>query len=75
MFPQFLHTPVPTHVHSLQKFKLNIANTVISQENSSLSSMNTSDLLGLFQLSTTAADKGEQKVGVASLWNDYSIVM
>ena len=37
-------------VRSLQKFKLNIANTVITQENSSLLSMNTSDLLDLFQL-------------------------
>ena len=35
---------------SLQKFKLNIANTVITQENSSLLSMNTSDILDLFQL-------------------------
>lgn len=37
-------------LHSLQKFKLNIANTVITQENSSLLSMNTSDFLDLFQL-------------------------
>ena len=37
---------------SLQKFKLNIANTVITQENTSLLSMNTSQLLDLFQLST-----------------------
>jgi len=46
------HTHTHTHTHtSLQKFKLNIANTVISQENSSLLSMNTSELLDLFQLS------------------------
>lgn len=37
-------------IMSLQKFKLNIANTVITQENSSLLSMNTSDILDLFQL-------------------------
>lgn len=36
---------------SLQKFKLGIANTVIGQDNSSLHSMNTSDLLDLFQVS------------------------
>ena len=35
---------------SLQKFKLNIANTVVTQENNNLLSMNTSDFLDLFQL-------------------------
>ena len=34
----------------LQKFKMNIANTVISQENSSLQSMGTDQLLDLFTL-------------------------
>lgn len=44
------------YIHcSLQRFKLNIANTVISQDNSSLHSMNTAELLDLFQLSDTAA--------------------
>jgi TATA-binding protein-associated factor len=38
-------------IMSLQKFKLNIANTVISQDNSSLRSMNTAELLDLFRLS------------------------
>lgn len=52
------------YTHSLQKFKLNIANTVISQENSSLLSMNTSDLLELFQLSdATEGDRLTAKVG------------
>ncbi|CAH1273032.1 BTAF1 [Branchiostoma lanceolatum] len=37
-------------IMGLQKFKLNIANTVISQENSSLQSMGTDQLLGLFTL-------------------------
>eukprot|EP00058_Branchiostoma_floridae_P013864 XP_002599352.1 hypothetical protein BRAFLDRAFT_64295 [Branchiostoma floridae] len=37
-------------IMGLQKFKLNIANTVISQENSSLRSMGTDQLLGLFTL-------------------------
>ena len=53
-------------VCSLQKFKLNLANTVISQENSSLLSMNTSDLLDLFQLSDTAGEmiRGSEKVRI-----------
>lgn len=34
----------------LQKFKMNIANTVISQENSSLQTMGTDQLLDLFTL-------------------------
>jgi len=34
----------------LQKFKMNIANTVISQENASLQSMGTEQLLDLFTL-------------------------
>lgn len=34
----------------LQKFKMNIANTVISQENTSLQSMGTEQLLDLFTL-------------------------
>ena len=42
----------------LQKFKLNIANTVISQENSSLGSMGTDQLLDLFTLDSTS--KGHQ---------------
>ena len=40
-----------SYSHSLQKFKLNIANTIITQDNSSLRSMNTAELLDLFQLS------------------------
>ena len=37
----------------LQKFKLNIANTVISRDNSSLTSMATDQLLELFSLDDT----------------------
>ncbi len=57
MFLTLTHTHTHTHTHSLQKFKLNIANTVITQENSSLTSMGTSDLLDLFQLSESANEK------------------
>jgi len=52
-------------IMSLQKFKLNIANTVISQENSSLLSMNTSELLDLFQLSE-ASEGGRLELGGGS---------
>ena len=54
-------------MHSLQKFKLNIANTVITQENSNLLSMNTSDLLDLFQLAETAdgSNSGSRTTAVA----------
>ena len=38
-------------VHSLQQFKLNVANSVINADNSSLRSMDTNQLLDLFNLS------------------------
>ncbi|KJE93117.1 hypothetical protein, variant 1 [Capsaspora owczarzaki ATCC 30864] len=41
-------------IMSLQQFKLNIANTVITQENSSLRSMDTGQLLDLFTLPASA---------------------
>jgi len=51
----------------LQKFKLTIANTVISQENSSLQTMATDQLLDLFSLdkssSKSSKDKSEKKEG------------
>lgn len=50
---------------SLQKFKLNIASTVITQENASLQSMHTSELLDLFQL-------GEERQGKAGGKRDSS---
>lgn len=45
-------------IMGLQKFKLNIANTVISQDNSSLSSMDTGQLLDLF---TVEKEKKKEK--------------
>ncbi|KAM7073998.1 TATA-binding protein-associated factor 172 isoform 1-T1 [Molossus nigricans] len=45
-------------IMGLQKFKMNIANTVISQENSSLQSMGTDQLLDLFTLDKD--DKAEK---------------
>ncbi|XP_039995012.1 TATA-binding protein-associated factor 172 [Xiphias gladius] len=45
-------------IMGLQKFKMSIANTVISQENTSLQSMGTDQLLNLFTLDKD--DKGEK---------------
>ena len=45
------HTSLLLCPYRLQKFKINIANTIISQDNSSLRSMNTAELLDLFRLS------------------------
>jgi len=39
----------------LQRFKLNIASTIVSQQNSDLSSLGTDQILDLFQVSDTAA--------------------
>lgn len=54
----------------LQKFKLNIANTVISQDNSSLSTMDTGQLLDLFTVEKEKKEKLSAKqnnTGQASL--------
>lgn len=45
----------------LQKFKLQIANTVISQDNSNLESMGTDHLLDLFKLDEKSKEKEESK--------------
>ena len=69
---------------SLQQFKLNIANTVINQDNSSLLSMDTSQMLDLFNLgggaAPTAADAASSKPikpglkgmldNLSELWDD-----
>lgn len=47
-------------IMGLQKFKLNIANTVISQDNSSLLTMDTGQLLDLFSVDQ---DKKKEKAG------------
>lgn len=46
-------------IMGLQKFKLTIANTVISSENSSLDSMATDQLLDLFELSSSEKESGK----------------
>uniref|UniRef100_A0AAZ3QKV7 BTAF1 RNA polymerase II, B-TFIID transcription factor-associated n=1 Tax=Oncorhynchus tshawytscha TaxID=74940 RepID=A0AAZ3QKV7_ONCTS len=51
-------------IMGLQKFKMSIANTVISQENASLQSMGTDQLLNLFTLDKEGKDdKGESSSG------------
>ncbi|KAK9400724.1 hypothetical protein NXF25_011438 [Crotalus adamanteus] len=52
-------------IMGLQKFKMNIANTVISQENTSLQSMGTDQLLDLFTLDKDG--KTEKSDGATSL--------
>jgi TATA-binding protein-associated factor len=47
-------------IMGLQKFKLTIANTVISQENSSLQTMATDQLLDLFSLDNKESKSSEQ---------------
>ena len=55
----------------LQKFKLNIANTVISQDNSSLMTMDTGQLLDLFTVDKEKkkekASREQNETGKASL--------
>lgn len=46
-------------IMGLQKFKITIANTVISQENSSLQTMGTDQLLDLFSLDSAPKTSGE----------------
>lgn len=45
----------------LQKFKLNIANTIVNQENSGLASMATDQLLDLFSTEGHHAESSSQK--------------
>jgi len=56
---------------SLQRFKLNIANSVVTQQNSGLASMDTDLVLDLFRHTTTEEDgtskkKDKDNQGIAS---------
>jgi len=53
----------------LQKFKITIANTVISQENSSLQTMGTDQLLDLFTLDSKLSEKMNEKEGKSGASN------
>lgn len=69
-------------LYSLQKFKINIANTVISQDNTSLLSMATDQLLDLFSLDndweqshTDQSDNSKQSIkqvleNLGELWDE-----
>ncbi|KAG0170991.1 TATA-binding protein-associated factor mot1 [Apophysomyces sp. BC1034] len=48
-------------IMGLQKFKLNIANTVVNQQNSGLQSMDTDQILDLFNVSGGDEAEGKQK--------------
>ena len=61
----------------LQKFKLSIANTVITQDNSSLQSMDTSQLLDLFSVekekfvkASNTEDGSKKKASMKSILED-----
>lgn len=61
---------VEEKIMSLQKFKVNVASTVVSQQNNSLSNMDTDQLLDLFDVEErgdTKEDKGEDESGVMDL--------
>lgn len=54
--------------YSLQRFKLNIANSVVNQQNAGLESMATDNVLDLFKISTgeeDAADAARKKAEAA----------
>lgn len=53
----------------MQKFKLNIANTVITQDNSSLHSMDTSQLLDLFTVDSGRHDNKKKQAAAAAASN------
>ncbi|XP_067936864.1 TATA-binding protein-associated factor 172-like [Watersipora subatra] len=67
-------------IMGLQKFKLNIANTIVNQDNSSLTTMATDQLLDLFSLengkekqaSGTSPSKGLKSMlqGMTELWDE-----
>lgn len=57
-------------IMGLQKFKMSIANTVISQDNSSLQSMGTDQLLNLFTLDKVRPPMGDAKSCFMSLWRE-----
>ncbi|KAI9495302.1 hypothetical protein BDB00DRAFT_870456 [Zychaea mexicana] len=48
-------------IMGLQKFKLNIANTVVNQQNSGLQSMDTDQILDLFNVEAEGAGDGRRK--------------
>jgi len=60
-------------VYRLQKFKVNIANTVVNADNRSLASMATDQLLDLFSL--TAAGRPDGKTSSAAAGRNAETVL
>ncbi|RKP15030.1 SNF2 family N-terminal domain-containing protein [Piptocephalis cylindrospora] len=57
-------------IMGLQKFKLNVANSVVNQQNASLESMNTNQLVDLFSVSTTQEPGKNRAVDEAGMEDD-----
>lgn len=47
---------------SLQRFKMNIASSVVTQQNSGLGSMNTGEVLDLFKVSAEGEEKKKKEI-------------
>lgn len=58
----------------LQKFKMSIANTVINQENSSLQSMGTEQLLNLFTLDQVGGGAQRGRERETPCWSNLGFV-
>lgn len=48
-------------IMSLQKFKMNVASTIVNQQNAGLASMDTNQLLDLFDVDDAVVDNGPEK--------------
>lgn len=57
---------------SLQRFKIDVASTVVNQQNAGLNTMDTDQLLDLFNLGETA--EGAEKPGDAAVGNEIDMV-
>lgn len=49
------HTNVVSHSHSLQRFKIDVASTVVNQQNAGLATMETDQILDLFNLDAASS--------------------
>jgi TATA-binding protein-associated factor len=80
--PSLLSPPLSSYLTDhlfffrLQKFKLNIANTVINKENTSMSTMSTDQLLDLFSYETNAKKgKGAAAGSIFFILSYYNILI
>ncbi|KAJ1971300.1 TATA-binding protein-associated factor mot1 [Dimargaris verticillata] len=58
------HGTLEEKIMGLQKFKLNVANSIINQQNAGLQSMNTNQLLDLFNVSSTPTSGPNPRGGI-----------